>query len=324
MNNQIKKIETVPQMTAFLTTDAVKNKINGILGDKKSGAKFISTLVSAVQQTPALAQCDSGSLINCGLLAHTLGLEPSPQLGYFYLVPFNKSVRNADGSWEKIKVATPVLGYKGYIQLALRSGQYKNINTLEVKRGELKSYNRLTEELEFEWVENDLEREKLPTIGYVAALTLVNGFSKLIYWSKEKMEVHATKYSQSYAKDLKDKKQESFWSQNFDEQAKKTMIRQLISKWGVLTSELKEAYEKDTAYLKDNGEVEYVDNVKDDIFGESAVEEVKTITEEQQDILLQAIVNKGLNIPDYFKSKNIENANYITVDEFNQMLKELE
>jgi recombination protein RecT len=325
MNNQI---TTLPQMTSFLTADATKNKINQIVGDKRDGAKFISTIVSAVQQTPALVQCEPGSLINGALLAHTLGLEPSPQLGYFYLVPFNKSVKNKDGSWGKIKIATPVIGYKGYIQLALRTGQYKVINALEVKRGELKSFNRLTEEIKFDWIENDEERVKLPTTGYVSVIQLNNGFFKALYWSKEKMDQHAIKYSTSYATDLKNNKKDSFWSQNFDEQAKKTMLRQIISKYGILSSELQDALKKDTALINEDGNLEYVDNIKSDLVNsdEEANEVsdgVVTINEQQQDELLQSIVNKGFKVPEWFKSKGIENVNYITVEEYENYMIEL-
>lgn len=327
-NNQIVKKSPIASMTSFLTSDAVKNKINQIIGNPKDGAKFISTIISAVQQTPSLALCEQGSIVNCGLLAHTLNLEPSSQLGYFYIVPFNKKSKNNDGTWTESKVATPVIGYKGLIQLALRTGQYKSINAIEIKRGELKGFNRLTDEIEIAFEEDDVKRDKLPAIGYASVIELNNGFKKVLYWSKEKMDQHAIKYSTAYSTDLKYGKKDSFWSKNFDEQAKKTMLRQIISKYGIISTEIKEAIRVDSALIKDDGNIEYVDNLTNDISSEDdssdiSTGEIKTITQEQQDALLDAIVNNGFSVVDFLKENQIENVNYITVDEYELLLNKL-
>jgi recombination protein RecT len=321
--NQLTK--SVSSLTTFLTSDAVKSKINSIVGDKKDGARLISTIVSAVQQNPSLAQCEQGSIVNCGLLAHTLKLEPSPQLGYFYLVPFKKNTKNPDGTWSQSSVSTPVIGYKGLIQLALRTGQYKSINAIEIKRGELVKFDRLTDEIEINFEEDDTKRDLLPTIGYASIIELTNGFRKVLYWSKEKVEQHAIKYSSAYAYDLKSKKQESFWSKNFDEQAKKTMLRQIISKYGIVSTEIQEALQKDSALIKDDGNVEYVDNKLNETgeIEDTLNETVAIISQEQQDQLLEAILTRGLIVADYLKTKNVENINYVTVNEYEAMINEL-
>ena len=129
------------------------------------------------------------------------------------------------------KVATFILGYKGYIQLAIRSGQYKRLNVLAIKRGELVRYNPLYEEIEVNLISDELVREAAETIGYYAMFEYNNGFKKALYWSRQKMEQHALRYSKGYAA----KKGYTFWEKDFDGMAYKTMLRQLISKWGIMS-----------------------------------------------------------------------------------------
>lgn len=182
-------------------------------------------------------------------MGHSLKLSPSPQLGYYYLVPFNDK--------EAGKVAQFQLGYKGYIQLALRSGQYKKLNVLAIKEGELEYFDPLNEEIKVNlMVDRWDEREKAPTIGYYAMFELVNGFRKAIYWSKAQMENHAITYSPGY----KAKKGYTFWEKNFDAMAYKTMLRQLISKWGVMSVEMQTAFDSDMAVINEDGSKIYVEN----------------------------------------------------------------
>ena len=238
---------TKSTISAYLTNDAVKNQINKDLGN--DGTRFISSLLSAVQTTPALQECTNQSLVNAALLGEALKLSPSPQLGHFYMVPFkntNKGVTEAQFQ----------LGYKGYIQLAIRSGYYKKLNVLPIKAGELIHYDPLNEEIEVNIIQNELEREKAETIGYYAMFEYANGFRKCLYWSREKMENHAITYSKGYAA----KKGYTFWEKDFDGMACKTMLRQLISKWGIMSIDLQSAIEKDMAVIHDDNTVDYVDN----------------------------------------------------------------
>ena len=133
-------------------------------------------------------------------------------------------------------------GDKGYIQLALRSGQYKKLNVLSIKEGELKSWDPLNEEIWVKLIEDDTVREKAATIGYYAMFEYTNGFRKCLYWSREKMEAHALRYSKGYSV----KKGYTFWEKDFDSMAYKTMLRQLISKWGVMSIDMQRAFESDT------------------------------------------------------------------------------
>jgi recombination protein RecT len=246
-NSLVKKVgkET---FSSYITGNAVKGKINQMLAGKE-GARFITAIVSAVSGNPALAECDHSTILSAALIGESLKLSPSAQLGQYYLVPFNDNKNNR-------KVATFQIGYKGYIQLAIRSGQYRKINVIAVKEGELVKFDALNEEIEVNLIEDEEKREAAKTVGYYAMFEYVNGFRKAMYWSRKKMEGHALKYSKGYAA----KKGYTFWEKDFDGMAYKTMLRQLISKWGVMSIEMERAIEKDQAVIGEDGKVDYVDN----------------------------------------------------------------
>ena len=235
-------------ITAYLTNDAVKQQINNVVGGK-DGQKFISAIVSAVNANPALQECSNQSILSAALLGNSLKLSPSPQLGQYYFVPFNDHKNGR-------KVAQFQLGYKGYIQLALRSGQYKKLNVLAIKEGELIKYDPLNEEIEVRIIEDEDEREKAATIGYYAMFEYLNGFRKTMYWTHSKMERHALNYSQGY----KAKKGYTFWEKDFDAMAYKTMLRQLISKWGIMSIEMQTAMDGDMGVIEEDGTINYIDN----------------------------------------------------------------
>ena len=269
VNNSLAKSQRLG-LTAYLTQDAVKDQINSIVGGK-DGTRFVTAIVSAVNANPALQECTNPSILSAALLGHSLMLSPSPQLGQYYMVPFNDNKKGA-------KVAQFQLCYKGYIQLALRSGQYKKLNVLAIKEGELIRFDPLNEEIEVNLIENEVAREKAPTIGYYAMFEYTNGFRKAMYWSREKMESHAEKYSQGY----KAKKGFTFWEKDFDAMAYKTMLRQLISKWGVMSIEMQSALDSDMAVINEDGTKTYVEN-DDDIVAESEAKVVEDPKEKKQD-----------------------------------------
>ena len=253
-------------LTAYLTQDAVKNQINNVIGGK-DGQRFISAIVSAVNANAALSECTNQSILSAALLGESLKLSPSPQLGHYYLVPFNDK--------NKGKVAQFQLGYKGYIQLAIRSGQYKKLNVLAIKEGELIRFDPLTEEIEVRLIDDEEAREKAETVGFYAMFEYTNGFRKAIYWSKKKMEAHALKYSQGYAADKRKGTAYTFWSNDFDGMAYKTMLRQLISKWGIMSIEMQSAIDSDMAVINEDGTKDYVDNASDADVIEAEVVEVQ-------------------------------------------------
>ena len=247
MSNQLQVNKGKPKFSVAIQTDAYKNLINNTLKDPNRANKFIAAISSAVATNAGLQECDAGSILSGALLGEALNLSPSPQLGQYYLVPFNS--KNG-------KQAQFQLGYKGYIQLAIRSGQYKKLNVLAIKKGELINYDPLNEEIDVDLIDDEVERENAETIGYYAMFEYTNGFRKTMYWSKAKMEKHALKYSAGY----KAKKGYTFWEKDFDSMAFKTMLRQLISKWGIMSVDMQSAIENDMAVIKEDGTPVYVNN----------------------------------------------------------------
>lgn len=254
-NNKLK-------FSAAISTPTYIGLINRTLGDPNRAKRFIASITSAVAVNPALQDCTPNTILAGALLGESLNLSPSPQLGQFYLVPFkNKKAGVTDAQF--------ILGYKGYIQLALRTGQYRRLNVVAVKEGELISYNAFSEELVCNWIEDEERRASLKTVGYAARFEYMNGFEKVLYWSREKMLAHADRYSPAFsaaaAKRIESGeipasemwKYSSFWYKDFDGMAMKTMLRQIISKWGIMSSEIETAFEKDTsvASISNNGEI---------------------------------------------------------------------
>lgn len=249
------------QFQAIIKDSKVQANLTGTLGDAARTKTFTSSLISAVSTNPALQECDGMSIISAALLGESLNLSPSPQLGHYYMVPFKD---NKAG----ISKATFVLGWKGYYQLALRSGQYRNIDAVAIKEGELDEYDPITGEIKIHAISDPMERENAKTIGYYAWFELINGFKKAMYWPKEKMEAHALKYSKGYAA----KKGYTFWEKDFDAMALKTMYRQLISKYGIMSLEMQKAYVNDmtvqTSTDPEQNQPEYFDSVFDATTGE--------------------------------------------------------
>lgn len=252
MKNDLQTVEK-QSFGAYMRQDTVKNYVNNMLNNSKESVKFIASIVSAVNNNPQLAECANGTIVSAALLGHSLNLSPSASLGQYYLVPFKDRKKGC-------MVAQFQLGYKGFIQLAIRSGQYKNINVIAVKEGELISYNPFNDEVELKPITDYNERKKAKTIGYYAFFELVNGFRKSMYWSREQMEEHAKKYSAGYQSDIKNGTRNTFWTKDFDSMAYKTLLRQLISKWGIMSIEMEKGYTGDQAVINADGSSDYVDN----------------------------------------------------------------
>ena len=248
--------------------------ISQSLKDRSTANRFISSIVSAVATTPALQDCTPKTVVSAALLGEALQLSPSPQLGQFYMVPFKqkeKKDKNGNVIQKACTNATFVLGYKGYVQLATRSGEYKHINAMAIKEGELIRYNPFDDDIELQYIDNEELRATLPTIGYYSMFEYHNGFKKVLYWSKEKMIAHAAAFSPAFsAEGLKLLeagkvpksdlwKYSSFWYKDFDSMAVKTMLRQLISKWGLMSVEMQKAFDADGGVIGENGEVTFAE-----------------------------------------------------------------
>ena len=261
-------------IATYLGKEAIRKNISGIIGDANYNG-FVSDIVSCVQTNPALAECTNTSILNGALTAKAINLPLNSSMGYAYLVPYNnkKKITDKDGKKheEWVKEAQFTMGYKGFVQLAVRSGKYKKIIATDVRKGEILEYDPFNNEYKKSAIEFEKRNAKdskgnwlVPIVGYYAMFELVDGFKTELYISKEDMEVHANRYSKAYRSDKEKGWDNSFWTSDFDDMAKKTMIRQLLSKWGLLTPELQKAYVSDMAVINDDGTPEYVDNQPDD------------------------------------------------------------
>ena len=258
-------VNSKPKFSVAIQSNAYKNLINNTLGDPNRAKRFVASISSAVASNPALQECEAGTILSSALLGEALNLSPSATLGQYYLVPFENKKRG-------IKEAQFILGAKGYKQLAIRSGQYKDLDFIEVREGEYLGRDEQTGKQLFKFISDDEERENKNVIGYLAYFELVNGFRKQIYWSKTKMEQHANQYSKAFnLADYKKLQQglipanelwkfSSYWYKDFDGMAEKTLYRQLISKYGIMSIDMQDAYTKDMAVLHENGDFDYVDN----------------------------------------------------------------
>ena len=255
-------------LSAAFSTPQFKEAIHNALNDAGQEKTFVASVIAASTANPVIQECTPKSVLSAALVGESLKLCPSPQLGHYYFVPYETVVKDRNGHNVPLldaegrqlmdnrgkpryltqKTAQFQMGYKGYIQLALRSAQYKNIVVLSIKEGELKRWNPLTEELVVELIEDDDVREQTPTVGYYAAFEYLNGFRKALYWGRTKMERHALRYSKGYAA----KKGYTFWEKDFDGMAYKTMLRQLISKWGIMSTEMQMAFENDVDVIQDD------------------------------------------------------------------------
>lgn len=299
MTNEITK--TQPKFSVAIQSDAYKKLINNTLGDPNRANRFIASISSAVATNPTLQKCDAGTVLSGALLGESLNLSPSPQLGQYYLIPYTqkeKKDKNGNILEEEKTVAQFQLGWHGYYQLAIRSGQYKDLDVIEIREGEYLGRDKTTGKQKFEFIENEEERFNKSVVGYLGYFELLNGYRKQIYMSKEEMEKHADTYSKAFnlqdykklkAGQIPEKnlwKYSSYWYKDFDGMAFKTILRRLISKYGVMSIEMQDAYTKDMAVMKKNGDYEYVDNpteeaniLEETSSTESQIEEVHSLKE---------------------------------------------
>ncbi len=249
VTNQLSNLKKKLGLTAYLTQDAVKDQINKVVGGK-DGQQFITSIISAVQANPQLQECSNNSILSAALLGQSLKLSPSPQLGYFYMVPFkNNKTGGSDAQF--------ILGYKGLYLLAVNSGLFKKIKAIPIKKGELVKWDPVEEEIELNIIEDGYAREQAETIGYYAYYVLNNGFKRAIYWSKGKMTAHAERYSPGF----KARKGYTFWEKDFDAMAQKTMYRQLL-KLAPMSIEMQTAVSNDEVVVHEDGTKDYVDVVE--------------------------------------------------------------
>lgn len=219
---------------ALMSTPAMKKKFTDILHEKSDS--FMGSLMTLVGGDNYLSKAEPMTIIASALKAATMDLPIDKNLGYAYVVPFNRKEKVGE-KWIVHNEAQFILGYKGYIQLAQRSGQYKALNALEIYEGQLIAWNPLTEEFTFDY--NAKQSDKV--IGYVGFFELLNGFKKTVYWTKQEIEAHRIKNAKGYDKE----KLSGAWKDNYDAMAIKTVLRNLLSKWGILSVEMQTAVTSD-------------------------------------------------------------------------------
>lgn len=275
METKMEKINKTALLRQELEKDGIKNRFNEMLGKKAAG--FMSSIITVQNSNPQLKECEPMSIIGAAAVAATLDLPIDKNLGFAHIVPYGK-------------VAQFQMGYKGFIQLAMRTGQYQTINACPIYDGEFISENRLTGEIVF-----DFNAKKSDTIiGFAAYFKMINGFEKTIYWTKEKITNHAKKYSKSF------NNSSSRWQQDFNVMALKTVIKSLISKWGILSIDMQTAIITDQAVLKSTEieDIEYIDGTTtdfEDVTETKAIETPKAKSkynseaEVQQDLLKGAL-----------------------------------
>lgn len=216
----------------LLSAPNIKKKFEEVL-DKKA-PQFMTSITNLVNSDINLQKVDQMSVISSCMVAATLDLPVDKNLGYAWVVPYSGRAQFQ-------------MGYKGYIQLALRTGQYRYINAIPVYEGELVSWNRLTEELKLD----ETKRISDQIIGYCGYFELINGFRKTVYWTKEDIEIHRKRFSKS-----------GFgWTNNYDAMALKTVIRNMLSKWGILSIEMQTAYSKEFDTKVEHGEEDNEDYI---------------------------------------------------------------
>lgn len=262
LKNQIASKEEAKTVNAhsldlkgLLSTPTLKKKFEQVLN--KKAPQFMASLLNLYGGDPNLQTAEPLSIISSALVAASLDLPVDKNLGYAWIVPFYDKNKG-------FKAAQFQLGYKGYIQLALRSGQYKAMNVIDVHEGELKNWNRLTEEIELDL--DSAESDKV--IGYCGYFKLVNGFEKTVYWTKDEIEKHRIKFNKA-----KDKQSlNNVWRSDYDAMAKKTVIRNLLGKWGILSIDMQTALSKDIdSDTESNEAVEVIDVDPKELIGENVV-----------------------------------------------------
>lgn len=267
---------------ALMSTPQMKKKFTDILHEKSDS--FMGSLMTLVGGDNYLSQAEPMTIIASALKAATMDLPIDKNLGYAYVVPFNRYEKKGK-NWITHNEAQFILGYKGYIQLAQRSGQYKALNALAIYEGQLIDWNPLTEEFTFEY-KGKVSDE---VIGYVGFFELLNGFKKTVYWTKQEIESHRIKNSKNKDKE----KLSGAWVDNYDSMAIKTVLRNMLSKWGLLSVEMQAAITSDEKVFR-------VDE-NNDLIEETDLSDMEPL---KQDLKEAERVEESENIETLFDTSN--------------------
>lgn len=249
-------------ITDYVKQPSIMKNIEDVLKDRTP--QFITSVISLVKANPALAAADKKSLMNACLTAAALDLPINQNLGFAYIIPYKGEAQFQ-------------MGYKGFIQLALRSKRFHRINVTEVKEGEFVEEDRRTGEIKFDWMPDSPERDAKKTIGFLAYFKLHDGFEKDLYMSAEELKKHGVRFSQTFKRGF------GLWKDDFDAMAKKTVLKLLLSRFAPMTTEMAKAQESDQAVISGDGQIEYPDNDPVDPTGVAKEKEIARIKKHIED-----------------------------------------
>lgn len=268
---------------ATLTNARTQDYLQQVLGAKK--ASFVNNITALVANSTALQACEPMSLIYACIKATALDLPLDQNLGMAHVIPY----KNGKTGKQEAQLQ---LGYRAFIQLAIRSGQFQTINVSDVREGEIVDEDIISGEIKIRRAPNRLE---LPIVGYVSFFSLTNGFRKMLYMTVDEMEAHGKRYSQTYASSKDYIRNSSKWSTDFDAMAKKTAIKLLLSKYAPLSVEMRDAVRVDQAVINESGDVErYPDNADDVQYQEDAHEEARNKASEVKEAIMRAQAGAGM------------------------------
>lgn len=305
MGNEIAKkkpVTNLQRIDAALSDDIVVEKFKKVLG--KNAASFTASVFSAVQANPGLQRCEPNSIITAAYEATAYNLPIEQNFGYAAIVPYKVAKKDENGktiyeNGHKVYVdrAQFQMMYRGYIQLAIRSGMYKKIICTEIYEDEIIKISPIREEYYFmDGVSPMRDEGNIENVvGYYASLELLSGFRKEIYMTKDQVEAHARRYSQSYRNDIEKGWTLSKWTTDFNDMAKKTVIKQLITKWGAMTTEMQQAVIQDQKIYDEDGEGAYDDNMPDiveaeDAFAAAEIEQKRNDEDVPQEVKAEEVV----------------------------------
>lgn len=269
-------MSNLKEFNGVITHVNTQNYLQQVLGAKKQ--EFVNNVTALVANDAALQECEPLSIMYSAIKATALDLPLDKNLGFAYVIPYDNKKKGA-------KEAQFQMGYKGFVQLAIRSGQFKTINVTEVRKGEIIDTDLLTGEVKLQRLPN---RETLSVVGYIAYFRLTNGFEKTLFMSVDDMNLHAMQYSQTFKSSNKYVKENSKWTTDFDAMAKKTVLKLLLNRYAPLSVEMRNAITADQAIISEKGE-EYVDNQIEETCTEEIAQKAIEQSKETLDIVKQAM-----------------------------------
>lgn len=248
-------VKPTQKFSVAIQSDGYKKLINDTLGDKAVALRFVADISTLVANNQTLQDCDPKTVLAAGLLAQSLNLPLAPALGFAYIIGYKNTKKDKNGKQYQIYEATFQAGWKAWVQLAIRTGAYEKIGVKPVHEGEVVGQDEFGDDI----IKFNHAFDNKPVVGYFAYFKLTTGFSKTLYWTRSQCDAHGRKYSPEYRMYGTGK-----WKDMFDEMAMKTVIKQLISKWGIMSVQMQTMVQADQSVVRDDGTYDYVENKEEE------------------------------------------------------------